>query len=106
MRIKNATPGLWRRFWFPMLFRDLVVLGGALLTEPASLAAFWHLGRSFRRALQRRRLMLEAKQTSDAELAAWFRFEPTSQPLVQVRVGATYRGRVPAAGHVTVPTIP
>ena len=26
MRIKNATPGLYRRYWLPMTIRDLVVI--------------------------------------------------------------------------------
>ena len=28
MRIKNATPGLYRHCWLPMTARDLVVVGG------------------------------------------------------------------------------
>src|SRR5580700_3492641 len=37
MRVKNATPSLYRRYWLPMIWRDLVVMGGAMFWEPASL---------------------------------------------------------------------
>src|SRR5271165_4499697 len=40
MRIKNATGGLFRRFWLPMLMRDLLVVGGCLFWEHGSLPAF------------------------------------------------------------------
>ena len=49
LRIKNLTPGLWRRYWLPMTLRDLVVIGGCFLTEPSSLRAFWQLARCLRR---------------------------------------------------------
>src|SRR5271157_689683 len=38
MRIKNATAGVYRRHWLPMTLRDMVVVGGAIFWEPASLA--------------------------------------------------------------------
>ena len=44
MRIKNATPGLYRRCWLPMTARDLVVIAGCLVFEPRSLPAFWGAG--------------------------------------------------------------
>ena len=77
MRIKNATPGIYRRFWLPMTLRDLVVVGGALLWEPASLAAFWHVARGFGRALHRRREIMGRRRISDEAMADWFRFEPS-----------------------------
>jgi len=40
MRIKNATPDLYRRFWLPMMARDLVVVGRLPSGRTSSLAPF------------------------------------------------------------------
>ncbi len=72
MRIKNATPGLYRRFWLPMTARDLVVLGGAVFWEPTSLAAFWHIARCLPRTLHRRRQIMARRRVSDETMAEWF----------------------------------
>jgi len=81
MRIKNATSGLYRKFWLPMTARDLVVLGGTLFWEPSSLAAFWHIVRCLPRTLYRRRQIMCRRRISDEALAEWFRFEPASMPV-------------------------
>ena len=51
MRIKNMTPDLYRRWWLPIAMRDIAVLGGCVLAEPRSLAAFWQVARRYRKAL-------------------------------------------------------
>jgi GT2 family glycosyltransferase len=76
MRIKNVTPDIYRRYWLPMTLRDVVVLGGTLLWEPTSLAAFWHIAHCLPRALYWRRAIMSRKRISDEALAEWFRFEP------------------------------
>ena len=76
MRIKNTTPGIYRRFWAPMTGRDLVVLAGTLLWEPTSIVAFWHVARCLPRALYQRRMIMARRRISDESLAEWFRFEP------------------------------
>jgi len=81
MRVKNATPGLYRRFWLPMTLRDLMVVGGALLWEPTSLSAFWKLSGCMRRALRQRRVIMDRRRSSDEEMAQWFSFEPATQPI-------------------------
>jgi GT2 family glycosyltransferase len=81
LRIKNLTPGLWRRYWLPMTLRDMVVIGGCFLTEPASLGAFWQLARCLRSSLQRRRLIMRRRKVSDHYLAQWFRFQPVGLPI-------------------------
>ena len=82
MRIKNATPGLYRRCWLPMTFRDLVVAAGCLLGEPRSLPAFWQLAVCWRRAWRQRNEIMSRRRVSDAELIRWFQFEPTAVPLL------------------------
>ncbi len=91
MRIKNMTPGLYRRFWMPTTGRDLLVIGGCLLREPKSLPAFWHIARSFRRSLAWRRKIMSRRQVSDESLAHWFSSRPSAQPVdkVALEVGAT-----------------
>jgi GT2 family glycosyltransferase len=81
LRIKNLTPGLWRRYWLPMSLRDLTVIGGCLLTEPRSLGAFPRLAGCWRRAWKQRRWIMSRCSPSDDALAEWFRFEPAAQPL-------------------------
>ncbi len=81
MRIKNTTGGVFRRYWLPMLLRDIAVIGGAILTEPSSLPAFWHVARCLPRVLARRRAIMSRRRVSDSELAQWFDFEPVTQPI-------------------------
>jgi GT2 family glycosyltransferase len=82
MRLKNATPGLYRRCWLPMTFRDLIVVGGCLFTEPRSLPAFWQLALCSRRAWRQRNEIMSRRRVSDQVLMRWFQFEPTAEPLV------------------------
>ena len=83
MRIKNATGGLYRRYWLPMTWRDLVVVGGTLLWEPTSLAAFWQVAKCLPRALHSRRLIMSRRRVGDAEIAQWFNFRPVAISLEQ-----------------------
>ncbi len=92
MRIKNATPGLYRRYWFSMTARDLLVMAGCLLTEPRSLVAFWHVATGIGAALRRRREIMARRKVNDAALARWFQFEPAAEPIGAEPV------REPAAG--------
>ena len=87
MRTKNMTGDLYRRVWFPTTARDLLILGGCLFYEPASLAAFWHFCRCFRRALAKRRLIMTRRRVSDAYMAGWFGTGPTTQPVPHAALG-------------------
>ncbi len=75
LRIKNLTPGLWRRHWLAMTVRDLAVIGGCVVTEQRSLEAFVRLARCWRRAWDRRRWIMNRRKVSEEALAAWFRLE-------------------------------
>jgi len=72
MRVKNLTPDVWRACWAKTLWRDLLVVGGCLATEPASLPAFGHLVRALPQAWRDRKKILARRRVSDAELAVWF----------------------------------
>jgi GT2 family glycosyltransferase len=82
MRIKNATPGLYRRCWLPMTARDLMVIAGCLVFEPRSLPDVWGLARCWRAAWQRRQEIMRRRRVSDDALLRWFRFEPAAEPLI------------------------
>ena len=87
MRIKNATPGLYRRYWLPMTVRDLIVVGGSIFWEPSSLAAFWRVAKCLPRAMEQRRQIMARRRVSDDELVEMFGAGLERGPAV-VRVGA------------------
>jgi GT2 family glycosyltransferase len=97
MRIKNATAGVCRRCWLPMLARDLVVVGGAILWEPTSMKALWQAARALPRALHQRRIIMSRRRVDDEELAEWFSFSPVAHPVGRIPVA---RGSVAAVGAV------
>ena len=92
MRIKNATPGLYRRCWLPMTARDVGVVMGCLLFEPKSLPAFWRLAQCWRNAWEQRREIMRRRRVGDEALLRWFRFEPAAEPLVAEVVTETADG--------------
>jgi GT2 family glycosyltransferase len=80
MRTKNITAGVFRRYWRPMIARDLLVIGGCLLMEHKSLPAFWRLARCLPRALGKRSWIMSRRRVSDESLAHWFSTQPSSEP--------------------------
>lgn len=80
MRIKNITGDLYGRYWLPITFRDLIVVGCCLLYEHYSLKAFWRVLRSWPRLFAKRRWIMARKRVSDDYMAAWFHYHPVSQP--------------------------
>jgi GT2 family glycosyltransferase len=91
MRIKNATGGIYRRFWLPATVRDLLVVGGCLLWEQRSLPAFWRIAKCLPRALDQRRLIMSRRRVSDESLAQWFCEEPSAQPVTDAILGDSQR---------------
>ena len=83
LRIKNATPDLYRHHWFRITLRDLVVIGGCLLREVTSLPAFWLVARGFRRTWGKRRAIMQKRRASDAYIVSWFSDHPVSYPADQ-----------------------
>ncbi len=75
MRIKNATPELYRRYWLPMTLRDLLVVGGCLCWEFSSIPALWRVAAELPRALRHRKAIMARRRVDPAELAAWFSHE-------------------------------
>jgi GT2 family glycosyltransferase len=84
MRIKNMTPGVYRRCWLPATVRDLVVIAGCVLREFSSLRAFPFVVRNLRRFLQKRRQIMARRRANDTYMAAWFANKPVSYPASQI----------------------
>jgi GT2 family glycosyltransferase len=80
MRIKNITSDLYRRHWFWITFRDVVVVGCCLLYEHYSMKAFWDLIRSWRRVVEKRNSIMARRKATDEYMASWFRNSPTARP--------------------------
>jgi GT2 family glycosyltransferase len=85
LRIKNITPDLYRRCWFPITLRDMVVIGGCLLHEWSSLPAFSMVIKLWPRAWRKRREIMKRKRAGDASICSWFSDRPTSYPIDPAR---------------------
>ncbi len=84
MRIKNITPDVYRRNWFSITVRDIMVVGCCVLREHTSLKAFAYLVRNYRRALSKRQEIMKRRKVSDEYMAAWFSYKPVSIPAPKV----------------------
>jgi GT2 family glycosyltransferase len=93
MRVNNMTAGVYRKVWLPATLRDLLVLGGCLFLEPASIPAFWKAAACLPRSLARRRDILARRRASDTAMASWFSDTPVSYPVE--RPAAARRTHVP-----------
>jgi GT2 family glycosyltransferase len=72
LRIKNMTPSLYRKHWLAITVRDVLVIGGCLLKEWSSLAAFVLLARMWKRAFKKRAHVMQRRRTTDEYMNAWF----------------------------------
>ncbi|MES1262154.1 MAG: glycosyltransferase family 2 protein [Acidobacteriota bacterium] len=80
LRIKNMTPDLYRRNFFSITVRDIVVVSCCLLWEHTSLRAFPFLFRNWRNIWAKRREIMSRQRVDDAYIASWFDFHPVSKP--------------------------
>jgi len=79
MRIKNISADLYRRNWFSITARDLMVVLCCLLWEHSSIKAFWFLAGNWKRVLAKRRLIQAQRQVDDDYMASWFQYTPVSK---------------------------
>ena len=99
MRIKNITPDLYRRHWFSITLRDLVVFGCCFLREHSSLPAFWLVLKSWKRVMEKRQWIMSRRKASDEYLAGWFHYEPVAKPALKQTVrGAKLAARAAVRG--------
>lgn len=81
MRIKNISLPIYRRFFWSILWRDLVVIACCLLWEHSSLKAFVFLARNWSSSIRKRRAIMNRKRVSDRYIESWFSYEPVSKPV-------------------------
>jgi GT2 family glycosyltransferase len=80
MRIKNMSGDLYRRNWFSITCRDLVVISCCALWEHTSLKAFWFLAKNWKRVMAKRRIIQQRQRADNDYIASWFSFQPVSKP--------------------------
>ena len=95
MRAKNISAQLYLRLFLPVTWRDMVILGYALLVDRRLLSVFpflWKHGK----AIRAKRMWIQSRRrVSDAEMARWFSNRPVS-----FRFAAAGNGKaVPAHTH-------
>jgi GT2 family glycosyltransferase len=79
MRIKNISPDLYRRNWFSITARDILVVMCCLLWEHTSLKAFWFLARNWKRVMAKRAPDSGQPRVDDEYMASWFQYAPVSK---------------------------
>ncbi|MCL5745038.1 MAG: glycosyltransferase family 2 protein [Acidobacteria bacterium] len=94
MRIKNMTPDLYRRNWFSITLRDLLVIACCLTWEHSSLQAFWYLARNWRRVLAKRHEIMRRRKVDDRYISSWFHYHPVSIPAPKPSAKIVARTRV------------
>lgn len=80
LRMKNMTWDLYRRNFFSITARDLVVISCCLLWEHTSLKAFPFLFRNWRSVIAKRRDIMSRRRVADDYMSSWFNFAPVSKP--------------------------
>ncbi len=80
MRMKNISGDLYRRNFFSITARDLVVISCCVLWEHTSLRAFIFLFRNWKSVMGKRREIMQRKKVRDEYIASWFSFDPVSKP--------------------------
>jgi GT2 family glycosyltransferase len=93
MRVKNMTGDLYRRNWFSITGRDIVVVGACLLHERSSLKAFWYLAKNWKRVIAKRREIMRRRKAKDDYISSWFSFQPVSRPAPRPSARALARAR-------------
>jgi GT2 family glycosyltransferase len=81
MRIKNMTPGLYRRYWVSITLRDLLVIGACMTFEFRSLPALAFVMRNFHRTWAKRREIMRRRVLPEQHIMHWFSHEPVALPV-------------------------
>ena len=80
MRIKNINSSIYRRFFWSILWRDLIVISCCLLWEHSSLKAFVFLARNWSNSMRKRREIMSRKRVPDHYIESWFSYQPVAMP--------------------------
>ena len=80
LRMKNISPDLYRRNFFSITARDIVVVACCMVWEHTSLKAFPFLIRNWKSVMAKRREIMQRQRVDDTYMASWFSFQPVSKP--------------------------
>jgi GT2 family glycosyltransferase len=80
MRIKNISGPIYRRFFWSILWRDLIVIACCLLWEHSSLKAFVFLAQNWSNSMRKRGEIMSRRRVSDRYMESWFSYQPVSKP--------------------------
>ena len=80
LRMKNITGDVYRRNFFSITARDIVVMGCCLVWEHSSLRAFSFLFANWRSVMEKRKEIMQRRRVTDEYMASWFAFRPVSKP--------------------------
>jgi GT2 family glycosyltransferase len=79
LRVKNISGDLYKRNFFSITARDIVVVACCLLWEHSSLKAFPFLVRNWKGVVAKRREIMSRQRVSDEYMASWFSFQPVAK---------------------------
>lgn len=101
MRMKNISWDLYRRNWFSITLRDLMVVVCCILWEHSSLKAFWLLARNWRRVMEKRRAIQSRARVDNDYMASWFHYKPVAKqaPSPKQKAGAATPQRIADVRH-------
>ncbi len=71
MRINNVTVGVYKRHFFAITVRDLLIAAACVLRERSSLPAFAYLRKNWRTALGKRREIMRRRRVPDLYILRW-----------------------------------
>jgi GT2 family glycosyltransferase len=81
MRLKNVTLGTYLRFFLPVTYRDLMIIGYSVLVDRRFLSAFAFVWKNRQRTLHKRRLIQARRRVAEREIRSWFRNTPEARPV-------------------------
>jgi GT2 family glycosyltransferase len=84
MRAKNISPGLYLRMLFPTTWRDLMIVGYAMLRDRQLLSALLYPIKRWPVLMRKRKLIQAKRRVPDRELARWFSKVPFAEPVTSV----------------------
>src|SRR5262249_4086204 len=96
MRGKNASGWLCRKLFWPVVWRDLMVFGYALMHDWRLLSALVYPIRNLATVRRKRKIIQARRRVSDHELLAWFNDKPHA---IDVYPCADHAAVLTAPGH-------
>ena len=93
LRMKNISPDLYRRNFFSITARDIVVVACCVVWEHTSLRAFPFLIRNWKSVMAKRREIMQRQRVDDEYMASWFSFHPVSKPAPKKFAASQTRSR-------------